>query len=273
MIIDEIIEILGREDPPLTTALMKTKVLLHTLGKKELAQWVDYELTGYPDDVELPAYRKVQVVIRGHLRNISVAYENQPLPVMHLSEKQRDILTDGSLGQSITELERLASGDRAALELPPEWYSAFDKGLAPGFHVYAASKNISPLNIAGILTIVRSRLLDFVLELRDEFGPDAKEADLKEKAKNIDMNQLFRNSIFGPNSTFIIGDRNIQSVQNGVQTLDRNSLTDQLREAGVTEDELENLKEAIDGDSKDGKPSMAGQTGAWFLRLWLFHRG
>ena len=40
------------------TALKRAKVLFSELNNSELIDWVNYELTGYPEDVVLPDYRK-----------------------------------------------------------------------------------------------------------------------------------------------------------------------------------------------------------------------
>ena len=43
-LIEEIIELLSSGESNLKVALLKTKVLLHQLGEKELFDWVDSEL-------------------------------------------------------------------------------------------------------------------------------------------------------------------------------------------------------------------------------------
>lgn len=48
MLLDEIIALLGDQNARLSDALLKTKILLHQIGKKELAEWVNHELNGYP---------------------------------------------------------------------------------------------------------------------------------------------------------------------------------------------------------------------------------
>ena len=55
MLLDDIITILSDEKGGLNAALLKTQVLLHQIGHKELVPWVIHELTGYPEDFELPA--------------------------------------------------------------------------------------------------------------------------------------------------------------------------------------------------------------------------
>ena len=45
-LVDEIIEILSSDNGILSNALIKTKVLLHKMGHKELVMWVNKELNG-----------------------------------------------------------------------------------------------------------------------------------------------------------------------------------------------------------------------------------
>lgn len=68
MLLDEIIALLSDQKGSLEAALLKTKVLLHQIGHKELVPWVNYELAGYPEDSELPPYRIVTSQPHGHLR-------------------------------------------------------------------------------------------------------------------------------------------------------------------------------------------------------------
>ena len=46
-LVDEIIDILSSDKGKLSDALIKTKVLLHQIGHKELVSWVNNELNGY----------------------------------------------------------------------------------------------------------------------------------------------------------------------------------------------------------------------------------
>jgi len=45
--LNELVARLSGDQPSLTDALMKTRVLLHQIGQKELVGWVNLELTGY----------------------------------------------------------------------------------------------------------------------------------------------------------------------------------------------------------------------------------
>ena len=93
MLLDEIITILSDEKGTLNNALLKTKVLLHTIGKKDLTNWVTFELKGYPDEDSIPEYRWVSAEVHGHLTSIAWQMADTKLPIMHLDEKQRKNLT------------------------------------------------------------------------------------------------------------------------------------------------------------------------------------
>ena len=53
-LLNDITTLLSSENAPLTEALLKTKVLPHTIGKQELVGWVNNELNGYPDAKTVP---------------------------------------------------------------------------------------------------------------------------------------------------------------------------------------------------------------------------
>ena len=55
----KIIKDLANDKVDLYTALKRTKVLLQDLNDEEILKWVNYEIEGYPDDVNLPDYRIV----------------------------------------------------------------------------------------------------------------------------------------------------------------------------------------------------------------------
>ena len=67
-LLDDIIGLLSDENGSLTAALLKTKVLMHTLGHGDLAEWVNDELSGYRRDKPLPPYRIVGGDVSGQCK-------------------------------------------------------------------------------------------------------------------------------------------------------------------------------------------------------------
>lgn len=79
-LLNELIATLSAEQPHLTDTLMKTKVLLHRLGRKDLAEWVNLELNGYPDAVPVPDYRVGGRSRKGCRRQWRLHLQRSPSP-------------------------------------------------------------------------------------------------------------------------------------------------------------------------------------------------
>lgn len=249
-IIDEIIELLSSESPNLNNALFKTKVLLHNLGEKEIIKWVNYEINGYENEEDLPDYRILNdLSVYGDVTNGQVLHQNYPIPIMGLEEKMRQDLEKTNLKQSVAVLESYAQ-DESDLQISiiPEFFPFLSKSLSSGFRVGRAWRVHSAGSILQILTKIRSRLLDFILELSDRLPNDLNSKQMKEKSKEINTSDLFKNAVLGDNATIIIGDGNIQKVKNTTNKNDLESLLLNLRKHNILEEDLEILKSAIESD-------------------------
>ena len=91
MLIDEIIQLLSSDQGSITEALLKTKVLLHQIGHRELIEWVNYELNGYEKNESVPQYRVLRARVVGNLANIRMRATSHPIPIGHLSDNERKI--------------------------------------------------------------------------------------------------------------------------------------------------------------------------------------
>lgn len=254
-ILDEIIELLSDENGSLTAALLKTKVLMHTIGHAELAEWVNHELSGYPTDIQVPPYRKVGGRVAGNIQNMAMIQSNVNLPTMHLPEKLRTWLEQYELREAMSVLEEMAQtkpGTHLRRPLSPEIGAELDKGME-GYWVQKCWVEMQPLQIKNGITQVRSRLLDFALNLRDKIG-GVEEKDIKDMAQKNDVPAMFNGAVFGDNATVVIGDHNKTKIANVVKKGDFDSLAKLLKENNVEESDIAKLKEAIasDGEQKPG---------------------
>lgn len=165
MLLDEIIAILSDEKGTLNSALLKTKVLLHSLGKKDLATWVTSELKGYPGE-NVPEYRIVKCQVKGNVSSIAWQMNDTPLPIMHLSDEQRKNLTTQACMLSISSIEEAvrayrAKGTELIRPLPVEYSVFFKKALQPGVEVIRAWCEIGPMDVENILSEVPISLARF----------------------------------------------------------------------------------------------------------------
>jgi hypothetical protein len=267
-LLDEIIATLSDSKGSLTDALLKTKVLLHQIGKKELATWVTNELSGYPDDQPgtVPPYRVVGMQVHGHVTNMTWQMQDYILPILHLSKKRQQELTECQFTESIATLEdMIGKPGQLRRPLPAEFGGTIKKVLTPGTNVVSAWCEINMLQVHNIVIQVRSRLLDFALELRDAVG-DVPEKELVAKAKAVHAEKLFTTAIYNTGSgTVVVGNANIQ-VNN--QKDDIEGLLQEVAKLGYEKAELEELRQAvIDDKSKNETPTIAdGETSKWYMK-------
>jgi hypothetical protein len=250
-LLNELVERLSGEQPSLTDALMKTKVLLHQLGQKDLVGWVNLELNGYPNDVSVPEYRVLNTHVQANVSNDAYTYNDQQLPTLHLGEEVRLKFERYEMRDSISVLEGLARNDTKGLSISiaPEFYGILSKPLNSGYQVQQAWRAVGPGRLAQILTQVRSRLLDFVLELSEKVGEEMTEEDIKRVGRSPETASMFNHAIFGDNVTILVGDHSRQTVTNRISRGDFEALKSVLQERNVGVVDLDNLRSAIEADA------------------------
>jgi hypothetical protein len=264
MLIDDIILLLSNEQSSLTEALLKTKVLLHQLGKKELTGWINNELNGYPEEDDVPKYRILSAHVRGNMSNAVARYSKHQIPIAHLKEDECQSLQTVYMRESLSVLAEFGKGDgQLRKPIAMELNGYLSEGLGNGFHVELAWSEVSKIHVGGILVQVRSRLLDFLLDLKDSLGGATSESEIKEKSSALDMTSMFNNAIFGPNTTIVVGDNNVQRIESYIIQGDFDSLRRQLKHLGIDDaaiDELNQIEshEKSEPDKKTLKERVTG---------------
>lgn len=151
--------------------------------------------------------------------------------------------------QSVQVLEQLSKGtDSLMRPIQPEFYALLAKGgIEPSFHIERAWVQFEPTQILHVLIEVRSRLLDFALNLQGELG-DVTDDKMKEAAKGIDAPGMFTSAVFGDNATFVFGNENTTTITNTVSKGDLTALTKAFKATGVSEAEIAELEAAVGDD-------------------------
>ena len=268
-LLNEIIDALSSQGSSLTDALLKTKVLLHKIGHKELVEWVNHELNGYPHHVDLPEYRVLSAQVLANMANMAYQINSHPIPLGHLDREQRESLETAKIYQSLAVLEKLVEKEGGSLQSPirMELNGILGQGLANGFMIQRVWSSIGRADVTQIFVQVRSRLLDFVLGLKDQLGDDVSDQEIKQKTDSIDASSLFNNAIFGNNTTIVVGSHNSQEVTNLAVKGDFNALAEHLRQHGVDEPNIGNLESAIKQDG--AAPEIEQKKFGPAVRAWL----
>lgn len=282
-LLKDIVTLLGDKDGSLTDALLKMKVLLHRIGHKELADWVNDELNGYGDGKPVPAYRVVGARLLGNVQNSAWQFSKHGLPTTHLPDDVRKSLLEASLRESVGVLEQFAAKPDTSLSIPipPEFNSLLGKAIQNAW-VTSAWTQIEATQILSVLIEIRSRLLDFVLNVQDQLG-DVADDNMKEAAKGIDAAGMFASAVFGDNATVVIGNSNETTITNTVTKGDFAALAKAFKDTGVAEGDVDELKAAVDDDDPKavaetkqfgpkvkawmGKMSEKAISGAWSIGI------
>ncbi|WP_157999883.1 response regulator receiver protein [Psychrobacter sp. PAMC 21119] len=168
-----------------------------------------------------------------------------------MDKKFRDVWEEARITYSIAIIEKMVLSTNQDIfhsQIPMEANGMLSKELSNSYIVQRAWSEIPTASVSNILIQVRSRLLDFVLELSSEFFNIESDKEIKETVGKLDASNLFNNAIFGDNATILLGSENIQKVTNSIVKNDFDSLAVTLQQNGVHESDVALLKDAINSD-------------------------
>lgn len=250
----DIVAILGSEQCNLVNALIKTRILASQIDQDKLNEWVGWELTGYPADVELPPYRRVKLTPRANLFNGVYSLNNQTLPTLNLSDKQRERILFSNLRQSVVAIERW-TGERASATYPPEFAAFFRGALDPAWEIVSLWGEPGVGAYDQVLVEIRTRLLGYILDLQKTLPQGDDTGEPEPNSMKDKRDSMFQGAVFGPNTTIQIGNANIANVTNTVVQGDLSSLMEHLRSKGLPEEDLRALEVAVKADGDEPKKS------------------
>ena len=265
-IINELINELADKSSHLTDVLIKTKILAFQLKNQKLITWLDNELNGYKNE-DLPEYRKLACQIIGTLSNGFHRVKNFPIPLFGIDDKLRDEMLKVNLTQSVSTLDDFVHSSKSrkmVMNIPPEMYSYLSEGLDNGFVIEYARREIDKSQVLQVLTSVRTKLLDFLLMLNEELGEgndiiSLSKGELKEKVATI-----FSSSVFGDNTTIIVGNNNTQTVTN-INQGNFEALKRLLKENGLSDGDIQELQQVINSD----KPNINSKEFGPKVKDWI----
>lgn len=172
------------------TALKRAKVLFAELGNAELINWINYELAGYPSDVELPDYRVERGSLKGSYIKGSMAqhmkWTDVSIPLGTMPEDLKNNLLEIEFRESIGALRQLSeTNEKGLLEktIPADLFPAIAKfNKDPYMFIVAARVVVGAQCITNIFSVIENRLLDALILLEKEFGNlDELDLDVTEK--------------------------------------------------------------------------------------------
>jgi hypothetical protein len=212
---------------PITDLLRRCLILASKLKSEELRTWAEAELNGYPTGAEVPDYRVLATPHAvGTFFGPGRVVQNVPIPIFtakgipsELAERLawlnvRDPIASLATIDDAKGLERPWDGDVVA---------AIGSRIMEHHRLMQAHNTISPGALPAIVDTVRTRVLQFVLKLAEEF-PDVDDSKSRVAPPAAVVHQIFNNAI--------ISGSNLGTAGNA--TVEESTVTITLTEADAT---------------------------------------
>lgn len=254
----------------IATLLRKCKILAARLKHQAFSKWVENELNGYDSREQLPEYRIFDVQSYGHFAGpFGSGLMNAPIPSCCLPEDLRHIANKAYLAEGISSYSSLLkSGKNAQLSShwPAEIVALYGHKIYQDMNCIGAWRTIGTNQIQGLVDTVRNRVLSFVLEIESQ-SPSAGEASPEEPPiPQEKVNQIYQTYILGNVSNVSTGGFNVSQIFiDKVVQNDLDSLFDYFRILQVEEEDLKELRSAIEKDPKPADQNSLGKN----VSTWL----
>ena len=247
----------------LTTVLRKCLRLAYKLAHDPFRQWVEHELNGYPEDADLPDYRKVATQSYGHFYGtFQSIHKNRPIPSYALPEDYREMATTLDLRQGIAYYASLADDGSLKAHWDSDAVLMVQDKILQGYTLGHAWRAFGPGTFTVLLDIVRNRVLDFAIQIEME-NPDADAAPSERgPIAQETVTNIYNTTILGGQAS-VGGTNRFENVERQIITGDIDSLKRYLSEAGVAEDDLDRLDSVIEETGPDEVSGGKGKVGAW----------
>jgi hypothetical protein len=188
---------LASSDVDVAAVLRKCKILARRLHSDQFAQWVDWELNGYPKDAEVPAYRTVHPVHYASFSNGYWSIKQHPISTLLIDKEWREHFEPFPYRAGIEAIKTLAINDGGGM-LDRNDFRFLLKNKVVDLPCHQFWSQISEVELKQIISAVTNRLLDFVMDIEAE-NPNAGEAPPTEVPVAPEkVQQLVHNHFHGP---------------------------------------------------------------------------
>ncbi len=248
------------------------------LDNKELSDWAKAEAGGYKSTDDLPDYRVFKTEVKGiFLGPFGSGLRNVSIPQAVIDEEHRETLFTVPMTQPVGELEQLVGSSKDTNNLTVPWSGNTilyyqQKEIYQGLALNAAWRVITTATIAGILEVIRARVLEFVLVIEKELGIDMTNYDDNktplETPSQEKVTQTFHMTILGGTNIAVGNPGTTNQHATHVQPGDLQGLREKLTQLGVTEALINDLDTALDKDA-DSQEQPGPHVKGWFGRLMI----
>lgn len=246
--------------------LSKAKMISVKLGLEDISEWLNFEINGYPSYDLIPKYRI--------LRNLPLRAFNPyvgwiPYQLSDTSDTDKelyDLLTSVHINNPISMLVEFAKNDSTLhSDLPANITHFLQEAADIDFRIAWC---ISPAQLINIFSNIKTKILDWALQLeKNNILGDGLLFSFEEKREAAGMTVNNINNFNGSvsNSGAIgAGNKGDINQKNIVNIGDFSSLERQLKDYGIANSDISELKEVIENSPKPASADELGKgVGGW----------
>lgn len=246
------------------------------LSNTELTDWSRKEASGYSAADGLPDYRVLSAEARGDfLGPFNSGLKNAQIPKAVIDKKHQEVLFQVELRQPVQELEVLSRAKDGETMLSVHWsgdaiaYYQRKEMYSNGLVLASAWNPLSTMQVAGIVETIRTRVLDFMIQIEAEMDLDLDAIDNNPSISEIAPQQvtnIFNNTINGGNVA-MSNTGNAKALTVNVTEGDMASLESYLKTLGVNDSELQELKVAVESDPVGPVQEPGPKVSKWLSKL------
>ncbi|MEM6741329.1 MAG: hypothetical protein AAF646_14560 [Pseudomonadota bacterium] len=255
--------------------LLKLRFLAAKLDDNVLEEWVQDETEGYPDDVEVPEYRKAQITYTGSFASFAQQLNNVSIPTYIISKEagERWVKYEIRDGLPLIEDQTKRVNDKTQFGIDASNLKVLlqDK-IYSGMGIVDITSRIDTGAFSRVQHAVRAKTLDFTLKLEKQV-PAVAEIDVGQAAVSIsyeeqqDVKHLTQQVFLG-DVTNIHNTGDNANVTLSVTKGDTESLVRALSHEGIPVRDASELAKIIEHEEPDDAESPVGPK----ARSWLLDK-
>ena len=249
--------------------LLKLRLLAAKLGSKELESWIRYESEGYPNDVDIPNYRKIPISFTANFAGaFGSGIKNAPIP-NHLVEKiAGENWVKHQFRRSISEMEFISKKQDNLYIEASDLILLLQGKVFPDYTCMSVSGTFPASFLIGIQNSVRYRILEFTIQLEKSIPAVAsidfsqnKETETFDKQE---VSQIFNQTIQG-NFTVINSSGHNANISVTIGKGDKSSLINYLVSQSFPEDSAKEFADIVASEKPKSKDVPFGEKASQWI--------
>lgn len=284
-LLQEVIDDLVNTDKSLSAPLMKLNYFAKLIKNQELIDYTHQELNGYIKLEKIPSYRKAVGTLYIDFQAYIHRHTDNPLPVSMIEEKYREVFEYVHVKEGIASVERLAkdatsdkSSGQMVKPLPMEMLFILQEPARRLYRsdvridVVAARVAFNSSVIVEIPNAIRTKLLDFVMSIAEQFGYNIeietfnKKAEVNNQTIIHQMNTIINNSGDGN----VINTGNNNQIENKVTLYkgDIERLKTELQRQGIDEADIQEIQAIVEDEKPNEEDGRLGvKANGWVSKI------